>query len=268
MYYLKQIALFLLLCIVFNCSNKLNKAKEGPCSSRATILQELFDDEQYTSIRGPLSNFIVSCPNDEYIQTAHYQLAESYFRVEDWVAAELEYEQFLIFFPSNIYQKEVRYKRVYSIDKQSSIPQRDSKTTQKAIKLYRHFLSDYPYSKYSREIRERVLLLRKKLLEKEMRTAQLYFRLKKYLSATIYYKSVLLEYEDLINVSTVYFALAECYIKLRQFNEAREFLEELEELESFDEKKLQKAFEELDSAEEKRKQRLEKEKRNKKFENL
>ncbi len=218
--------LCLILSLVFfwSCSRPLNFSEGTPCSVRLEMISREFERERYVDVREPLNKYAITCASQDKLDYAYYLLAESYYLLEDWSLAELEYQSLLDNFPNTKYREEVTYKKAQSLFNQKLSWDRDQEIVYFSLQANQFFLAEYPASDYVLKVRNNILELRKILAKRVLEIARIYQHFGKNLSAIVYYKSYLEEFIDLADEAKIYYNIAQCYVEIQQFTQAEEYL--------------------------------------------
>ncbi len=249
---LSRWAFYASLCFVLlSCSRHKKLSHEESCNDRYTKLKEKFDKERYIDVRQGYNDLLTDCPGSQFTEQAQFELAESYFLVGDWMEAESEYKSFVREFPSSDRFGEVaKYRLAVSQSKQSLNPHRDQELTIEALESFKKFLNDHGDSKYSDSAKASIAVLQKKLAKKDMLIARLYLRMDEAQAAAIYYKEVLNDYGEWIDKREVTLNLAQCYIKMEQFDEAESYLGQFDNIAKNDDfkEKITEAYADLEKA--------------------
>jgi outer membrane protein assembly factor BamD len=98
---------------------------------------------------------------------------------------------------------------------------RDQKTTQQAMTALNEVVRRFPESKYGRDARLKIDLVRDHLAGKEMEIGRYYERQGSYLAAVNRFKRVLDEYQTTTHVPEALHRLTECYMALGLSDEAK-----------------------------------------------
>jgi outer membrane protein assembly factor BamD len=216
--------------IITGCSSAKKKGDpQAKCGPDFEKLHQKFEAGKYVTVRDRFTDFLSDCAGTEYVEQAHYEIAESYFRLEDWSAAEQEFQYFLKEFPnSKQYLEAARLRIAQSKSKQTLIPQRDQSKTLDAISELETFLADFPEHAYADTAQIELDRLKSLLAEKDRQIARLYEKMGEPLAAVIYYKHLLKEYGDRVPKREITLDMVACYIRLHQFTEAESILEQFD----------------------------------------
>jgi outer membrane assembly lipoprotein YfiO len=231
------------------CSKKLTK-EEG-CQEKWDKIAPKFAKGKYVQSKEALNELVTSCPGSPFTEEALFDLGESHFHLEEWEEAESEYNSFLKDFPaSKKYGELVRYRIAQATGKQVETPTRDQTKTLEAITAWENFLDEYPEGSRADSAKGELEKLRDLLAAKQMMIARLYARMDEPQAAAIYYKNVLKEFGGRVNERDVNLKLAECYIKMSQFDEAESYLAKFDGIAKDDpfREKVRQAYKDLEKA--------------------
>lgn len=206
------------------CASKPKDLK-GDCRDRFDKLQSKYDKGKYAYTKEGFSDFIVTCAGTEYVEQAHFELANSHFSLKEWMEAEEEFGAFLKDYPtSRRYAETARWRMALAMGHQVEIPQRDQSKTVEAIREFETYAAEFPDSPRADSAQAEVTRLSQLLADRDMLIARLYRRMDEPLAAAIYYKYLLAQYGDKVPRRDINLNLAECYIELKQFPEAENIL--------------------------------------------
>jgi outer membrane assembly lipoprotein YfiO len=231
------------------CSKKLTK-EEG-CQEKWDKAAPKFAKGKYVQSKELLNDIVTSCPGSPFTEEAMFDLGEAHYHLEEWEEAETEYNSFLKDFPnSKKYGELARYRIAEVTGKQVEIPARDQTKTLEAITAWENFIDEYPDGARADSAKGEIDKLKSLLAKKQMMIARLYSRMDEPQAAAIYYKEVLKEYGGRVNEREVNLKLAECYIKMGQFDEAEAYLSKFDGIAKDDpfREKVKAAYHELEKA--------------------
>jgi len=146
---------------------------------------------------------------------------------EALVLAINEFQEFLSFYPTNRRADYAQYKIGLAHFKQMRNPQRDQTETRDAIREFEAFVARYPASDLMPEARARLRESRDRLDESDFEVGFFYYRIRNYAGAVDRFKSVLNRDPEFTNRDSVYFYLAETYVKTKREAEALPYYEKL-----------------------------------------
>ena len=195
----------------FSCSTSLIKDESSLVKFNNAM--KYIEDSKYSKAIDELEYLLLIDPLSEYSSNAQYFLAESYYNLENYDKAILEFEKYLSrrSLSNDLLKKTQLYlcKCYYSVTLDYN---KDPSSTYIAIEKLQYFIEKESMKEYVNEIEGMILKLRTKLAKKNFYNAKLYIRLEEFNSAVIYYSTVIKEYYDtefvkdsLINVAIIYF---------------------------------------------------------------
>ena len=228
---MKQIFLLTTCALVFwNCSSSGEKkvSRVEQCKAIFSDADELMKEQSYFSAREPLLEVQNTCSGTGFMEKSQWLLAQSYFLSEEWMEARAEYSLFLEQYPSSPHSPLSSYKKAVSAYNVEYVPGRDNSFTQKAIRDFDAFLSNFPENVKidSAKIFKKELLER--LADQQLAIAVLYSRMSEPQASAIYLKEMLATYPNSRKTFDALVLLCEMYIRLDQFEQAQEFITQLQ----------------------------------------
>jgi outer membrane protein assembly factor BamD len=146
---------------------------------------------------------------------------------ETLVLAINEFREFLQYYPTNKRADYAQYKLAFAHFKQMRAPQRDQTETRDTIKELETFVVRYPNSSLMPEAKAKLREARDRLSEADYLVGFFYYRQRWYPGAIDRFKMVLMDDPEYTGRDTVYFHLAESYVKIRQQAQALPYYERL-----------------------------------------
>ena len=220
-----RISLGLCAFALLACSHHKKLTQEQSCAERFGKTQAKFEKKKWSVVKEDLPDIISSCTGSPFLEKASFELAESYFRLGDWIEAQAELTTFLKDYSgSRDYGEQAQYWLGVVVAKQVYIVERDQSKTTEAVEEFETFLMDYPDSKYTDSAKAQLDKLKDKLARKDFLIARLYQKMDEPQAAAIYYKEIVKDYGGRVNLRDLNLKLAECYIELLQFDEAETYL--------------------------------------------
>ena len=185
------IAVFLLSCSEYNkilkgsdYDLKFEKAKEyyekDQCYRSLPLLDEL------------MSYFRMTNKGEE----VYYYYAKTQYCMGDYYLAGYYYKRFVKNFPQSYKAEECAFNAAICMMRNSPDYYLDQSDSYKAIDEFQLFMSKYPNSVWVDSCNTLVKDLRSRLEKKSFEKAKLYYRMEKYRSAVIAFKSALSEFPD------------------------------------------------------------------------
>lgn len=167
-----------------------------------------------------------------------YMLAMCYYNQKDYVTAAQYLQTYYTSYPKGIYNEEARYHSVCALFLDTPDPRLDQSSTIRAISEIQSFTDRHPYSAYRTDVQEKLYILQDRLVEKEYRSAELYYNLgnymgNQYLSSIITAQNALREYpytkfrEDLsFLILKAKYAMAKESVKEKMLDRYRDAIDE------------------------------------------
>jgi outer membrane protein assembly factor BamD len=146
---------------------------------------------------------------------------------EALVLAINEFREFLQYYPTNKRADYAQYKLGLAHFKQMRAPQRDQTETRDTIKELEAFVARYPDSALMPEAKGKLREARDRLSEADYLVGYFYYRQRWYPGAIDRFKAVLMDDPEYTGRDSVYFHLAESYVKIKQQAQALPYYERL-----------------------------------------
>ena len=232
----KQLLLYVgIISLLFNCgSNFANLSGLQPNEIFELGKKYFYEDEDYENSRILFDRISRLGIVTTYADSAQFLLAESHFKMENYIIAQSEYERLIrvrqrsFLVPISRYMVGMCY---YNLSPRASL---DQDYTMKAIDSFQQFVLN-PGPGTSSEILDnstnRIIELFEKLAEKDYNSGVLYRKMRLYTAALEYLDDAMYNYTFLLSdrliqplavIPKAQFEKGECYIKLEQFKEAEE----------------------------------------------
>ena len=142
--------------------------------------------------------------------------------------ARAEYALFGEQYPSSPHAPLSAYKKAISAFNIEHVPGRDNSFTQKAIRDFEAFLSNYSENVKIDSAKYFKTQLLERLAEEQLAIAVLYSRMSEPQASAIYLKEMLATYPNSNKTFDALVLLCEMYIRLDQFEQAQEFITQLQ----------------------------------------
>jgi outer membrane protein assembly factor BamD len=146
---------------------------------------------------------------------------------ENLVLAMNEFREFLSFYPTNRRADYAQYKLGLAHFRQMRAPQRDQSETRDAIREFRTFVARYPSSALLPEAQMRLREALDRLGSADYQVGLYYFRQRWYPGSIDRFTSLLKSDPEFSSRDSVYFYLAESYVKIKRDAQALPYYEKL-----------------------------------------
>jgi outer membrane protein assembly factor BamD len=169
-----------------------------------------------------LQKLILNYPGVNFIDSAQYLLGMTYYNQKEYPSAINEFNRILTSFPTSSLGDDAAFKVVECDFEMSPKAELDQSHTQKALDELKNFLDDYPLSDKREEAQKLFKECRTKLAKKVYKGGYLYYRMRRYDAASLYFERVLDEYHDTEWSKLAQFCLAEALYKEKKYDQAKE----------------------------------------------
>ncbi len=223
-----NLAKYILLVVgiaLTGCAGSLPQGEGQACSERLTKAESMVAKEDYYRSLEVLEGLLTDCRGTGLMERTQFLLAESRFKLEDWIEARGEYSTFVLNFPSSPFAESAAFRKALSAYSMSYSDMRDDSPTQTAQRDFEEFLETYPQSALSDSARKMMEGLHNRLGDKDYQTAFLYWRMNEPLACAMYLKTYLRDYPTNARRFEGLHLLIEAYIRLEQFDPALQYLD-------------------------------------------
>ena len=201
------------------CSSKKMKANL-PLAERMQLADEYFAKKRYLDARDQYRIITLSYSGSRQTDKAQFYLAECHFNTKEYILSASEYERLIKMYPNSEYVDDAKYKLGYSYFKLSPKYSLDQEYTQKAIREFQEFLEEYRTSPLVPTVEKQLQECRNKLAQKVYSAAEMYYRLRYWEAAVIYFNLVLDQYYDSAYGAKAQYFLADSYRNQQKWVEA------------------------------------------------
>jgi len=167
-------------------------------------------------------------PYSKYAIAAELRIADTYYQKGSYLEAQKLYSLYSEFHPQDprrdyaIFQSGMSYYELLP-----SAIDRDLSYAKGALSDFRSLMDLYPGSLYFKDALNKYTDVKVRLAEKEIYIGNFYKKRGAYEAAIERYKTVINEYPDLGFDDKMYYEVANCYVKLKQKEEANYYLDML-----------------------------------------
>ena len=237
------------ISLLISACNSKNNFELKPPEVRFESGKEYYDKGKYRKAIAELKIVTFNAPGSDIGDDAQYYLASAHFELKEYFLAISEYERLQRVHPESPFLEEGEYKRALCFDKMSPSSHHDQTNTLKALDAYQEYIENWPESEFKIKAESRLDLLRFKLAKKLFDNGRQYQKLGECQSSAIYMRQLLEKYYDSGLASEARWRLAECEMKLKNWNSALEVLVDILRRDEDDEflKKARKAIREVNA---------------------
>ncbi|MBZ5704763.1 MAG: outer membrane protein assembly factor BamD [Acidobacteriia bacterium] len=234
----RRILVIPLLAVLFITAACTNKKVKNPLADVGSKQPDkvLFDramdalkHNRYDVARLTLQTLINTYPDSEFIARAKLGVADSWYAEGGSTAltqAEIEYKDFITFFPNMPEAAEAQLKIANIHYQQMEKPDRDFTHAARAEEEYRNLILQWPDSKLVPEAKQRLLEVQEVLAEREFRVGRFYYLRESYPASIARLRSVVDKYPLYSQADEALYLLGQSYegeianVRRRQVNEA------------------------------------------------
>ena len=213
--------------VLSSCAS-VKPAAESPdkiCGDKFEQGKKNYEKKRDPEAQEKLRDISVTCTGFEFAEEAQYMLGESYYRNEQWIEAQTEFQILVDHWERSKYLSEARWKISHAAYLQAPTWDRDPSLTNQAIEKADAFLSDFPAGTWSDSARRDRDELLDRLSDRYFETANLYLKMDEPQAATIYFKLLFKDYPESKRIPQARLEMAKAYALLDQFDQAKESLD-------------------------------------------
>ncbi len=226
---MKKILLILSLFILNACSNDIifDYSKKSDVEIYNQGLKQLAKGNNISAIND-FKQIEYNHPFSNLIAKSWYMMGYAYYLEKKYVDAIEQFERLLKFQPQHPNAPYATYMIAISYYDQISPINRDQKMTELALKKMEELVKKYPDTKYSEDIKPKIIIARNNLAAKEMFIAETLMKKKNIIAALNRYQTVIKKYETTLFVPEALFRTIEIYNIMNEKEDAKNMLRLLE----------------------------------------
>lgn len=215
----------LLLALAIGCSRSVHELR--PVDEAMTDAMKKFERERYVDALDRFTRMSLDYAGSRLMDSIRYMEAECQYQLGEFLLAADLYEELISRYPNSPLVDDSRLKVAHSYYELSPRYALDQSFTFRAIEEYQSLLDDYPESDHAAMAEKRINTCRAKLARKDLKNAELYYRMTKYSSSLLYLNDILETWYDqprVMEKAMYYKAL--CQIRMKREADARASLQE------------------------------------------
>lgn len=183
--------------------------------------------KRYEDARKELQRLMNQYPDSELVSAARLATGKALFLDRKYDEARAELQRFLELHPQHERVDEAHYYMGMSYFHQADTPDRDQTYTKKALEEFEILQRQMPDSPFTPDVRERIVVARRKLAEKEMYVGRFYYDRGKYGAAIGRFATLLRDYGGADFDDQALYFLGESLWQLEQKDAARPVFQRL-----------------------------------------
>lgn len=171
------LALTMAMTMLSGCSGYSKALKSSDYDYRYEFAKALYIDGKYTNASSMIEDCVLRFRGSEKAEEAVFLLANCYYNMKDYISASQYFQTYYKTYPRGQFATQARFLSGKSLYFDTPDPRLDPTSTYAAISELQMFLETNPYSDYADECNEMIYDMYDRLVEKEMKSATLYYNL-------------------------------------------------------------------------------------------
>ena len=197
-YIMKKLFILLLpLLLLAGCTQYAKVQKSMNFEYKYELAKAYYVEGEYSQASSLLEDMLAFTKGTMYAEEALYMLSMCYYNMKDYVTASHYFTTYFNTYPRGVYAETARFMSARALYLDTPDPRLDQSSTIKAIGEIQVFTEYYPYSKYRDEAHSMLYELHDRLVEKEFRSAQLYYDLGNYMGNN--YRACIITAQNALN---------------------------------------------------------------------
>jgi len=219
MNFIKSALAALLLIVAFSSCNKYGKImKSKDTEYKLTMADKFYVEQKYRIAQQLYEELYPIYKGTDKFEELYYKDAFCFFYLKEYKDAENFFKGFLEVFPNSTKAEEVDFMHALCFYKQVPKVELDQTNTTKSIGVMQTFISTHPRSARIKEATEIIDKSRAKLEAKELRAADLYYKLGQFRAAAICYSNLLGDYPESVSGDNYKLKAVACYYKFAKLS--------------------------------------------------
>ena len=177
----RLIVLLFPLYILTSCTQYAKVQKSMDYAYKYELAKAYYMEADYSKASSLLEDVLAFMKGTANAEESLYMLAMCYYNMSDYITASHYLTTYFNTYPRGMYAEVARFMSAKSLYLDTPDPRLDQTSTIKAINEIQVFVEYYPYSRYKEEASNMLYELHDRLVEKEFRSAQLYYNLGNYM---------------------------------------------------------------------------------------
>ena len=177
----KLLVLLLPLLLLSGCTQYAKVQKSMDFDYKYEQAKAYYMEGEYSQASSLLEDVLAFTKGTIFAEESLYMLAMCYYNMGDYVTASHYLTTYFNTYPRGVYAETARFMSAQALYLDTPDPRLDQSSTIKAIGEIQVFMEYYPYSKYREKAYDMLYELHDRLVEKEYRSAQLYYDLGNYM---------------------------------------------------------------------------------------
>jgi len=224
-------SLFFSVIFLLSCNSKFNKImKSNDYEYKLKMADEYFEAKKYRLAQQLYEELYPVFKGTDKFEQLYYKDAFCFYYTKDYQNAENFFKGFLEVFPNSTKAEEVDFMHALCFYKQSPKLELEQINTAKTMGIMQTFINTHPGSARIAEATEIIDKCRLKLEQKELRAAELYYKLGQFRAAAICYDNLLNSYPESVSADLYKLQAIKSYYKFAQLSIAEKQMERYEKV--------------------------------------
>lgn len=229
-----QFSLFTILIALFfftSCNSKFNKiVKSKDYEYKLKMADQYYESKDYRPAQQLYEELYPVYKGTDKFEELYYKDAFCFYYMKNYRDAENFFKGFLEVFPNSSKAEEVDFMHALCFYNQSPKLELEQTNTAKSIGVLQTFINTHPGSPRIQEATNIIDKCRLKLEEKELRGADLYFKVGQYRAAALSYNTLLNNYPESVTADSYKLQGIKAYYKFAKLSVADKQIERFEKV--------------------------------------
>ena len=177
----KLVVIMLSAVMLVGCTQYAKVQKSMDYDYKYELAKVYYMEGKYSEAASLLEDVLAFMKGTMYAEESLYMLSMCYFDMKDYVTASHYFTTDCNTYPTGVYAEVARFMSAKALYLDTPDPRLDQSSTIRAINEIQVFTEYYPYSSYKRAAHDMLYELHDRLVEKEYRSAKLYYDLGNYM---------------------------------------------------------------------------------------
>lgn len=195
---MKKVATFLLaLVLLTGCTQYAKVQKSMDYDYKYELAKAYYMEGEYSQASSLLEDVLARMKGTIFAEESLYMLSMCYYNMKDYVTASQYFTTYFNTYPKGVYAELARFMSAKALYLDTPDPRLDQSSTVRAINEIQVFTEYYPYSQYKTAANDMLYELHDRLVEKEYRSAKLYYDLGNYMGNN--YRACIITAQNALN---------------------------------------------------------------------
>ena len=186
-----------------------------------------FENKKYAQAIQGFERILFYHPSSEFVDDAQYWLGRTYLEQKQYDQAIIEFDYLIRNFPKSAQLEQAYFHRARAHLFGAPSYEKDLSDLKIAIRLFDEFLTRFPNSEYTDDVRKEILSARDLLAKKELENGKLYEKLKETNAALLYYEHIMNNYPETASAGEARYRSAQLREQMGETEKALELYNEL-----------------------------------------